>query len=147
MAAKEDSFSLKPGNTKSMAAAAAAEAVIGEECSLKLCPAKRKAPAAGHDCSEDWEEVDKCADATVLPDVTMDDTAKEQAIKVAEADSDDGSSDDEPLSEAERKAFIEGLREQQRKFWREEFLPLNPLLKHYSLIDEEEICNDDNAKV
>ena len=62
-------------------------------------------------------------------------------------DSNNGSSDDEPLLEAEGKAFIEGLREQHRKFWHEEFLPHNPLLKHYTLNDDEEVCDDDNAKV
>lgn len=141
-----DGFSLKPCTTTSTAAAVAfagkefqfkqrttqsMEDTTGEqECSLKICSTKRKVPADGHD-EED----------TVLADSTIDET-KEQATKVAVADSDDGSSDDEPLSEAEHKAFIEGLREKHRKFWREEFLPLNPLLKHYSLKDEEEVCNN-----
>ncbi|KAF7110707.1 hypothetical protein CFC21_110790 [Triticum aestivum] len=117
MAGNEESSSLKPCSTKSTAAA---QAVSGDECPLKIGSTKRKVPAEEHD-EED----------IVLAESTIDET-KGQATKAAVADSDDGSGDDdEPVSDAEYKALLDELDEKHRKFWHEEFLPLNPLLKDY----------------
>ena len=94
MAGNEESSSLKPCNTKSMAAS---QAVSGDECPLKICSTKRKVPADGHD-EED----------TVLAD--SDSVTTEQAIKVAGADSEVDSSDDddEPVSEVELRQSTRG---------------------------------------
>ena len=78
---------------------------VEPECSLKICSAKRKAPTDGHD-EED----------TVLADSTIGET-KEQFTKVAVADSDEGTSDDDsPLSDAEFNAFYDELNEEHKKF-------------------------------
>lgn len=85
---------------------------VEQECSQKICSTKRKVPSDGHD-EED----------IVLAESTIDET-KEQAIQVAEADSDEGSSDDDrPLSDGEFKAYYDELNEKHMKFWREVVLP------------------------
>ncbi|KAI4970553.1 hypothetical protein ZWY2020_001467 [Hordeum vulgare] len=134
-------FSLKPCTTASTVAAAAfsgkefhfkqratksmEDATGKQECSLKVCSTKRKVPADGHD-EED----------IVLAESTIDET-KEQAVKVAEADSqvDGADDDDEPVSEAEFAAFYEELKADYQRLYVERVLPLE--LKNASLLQRQ----------
>ena len=125
MAGNEESSSLKPCSTKNTAGP---QAVSGDECPLKICSTKRKVPTDGH-----GEEDTALADSVTT----------EQAIKVAEADSDaeadsevdSSDDDDEPVSEAEFAAFYEEEKAKHERFYIERVLPLE--LKNASLLQRQ----------
>jgi hypothetical protein len=125
---KEFALERCPGESESIST----EAVSGEEeRSMKLCPAKRKAPTAGKN-KEDGDSSEE------------DEEGVQEGIVFSELEEGGSDDDDESMTESEFAAFYEGVRARYRKYWQEEVVPRNWVFKDYSLVTEE---GDGNAKV